>query len=136
MKNLVMDLDGTLTIDDDKVSYEEKKPQFEMIEKLNLYKNMGFKITIFTSRNMKTFQGDTEKIKAHTLPQIVTWLEKNQIPYDELVIGKPWCGEEGFYVDDKAIRPSEFASLEYDEITALLSKENCHNTNKIAGGGD
>lgn len=96
---------------------------------------MGFKITIFTSRNMKTFQGDTEKIKAHTLPQIVTWLEKNQIPYDELVIGKPWCGEEGFYVDDKAIRPSEFASLEYDEITALLSKENCHNTNKIAGGG-
>jgi len=28
-----------------------------------------------------------------------------------------------FYIDDKAIRPSEFASMTYDEIISLLEKE-------------
>ena len=51
------------------------------------------------------------------------WLARHQIPYDEIHVGKPWCGTEGFYVDDKAVRPSEFLALSHDEIHALLAKE-------------
>ncbi|HFM3427384.1 TPA: capsular biosynthesis protein, partial [Escherichia coli] len=45
--------------------------------------------------------------------------EKNNVPYDEIYVGKPWCGHEGFYVDDKAIRPNEFVNLSYNEIKKL-----------------
>lgn len=121
MKKLVIDLDGTLTIDDKNVPYEKKKVNQEVLEKLKIYKKMGFKITIFTSRNMKTYRGDIEKIKALTLPKIKTWLAENHIVYDELIVGKPWCGDEGFYIDDKAIRPLEFSTLDFKEITQLLN---------------
>ncbi|OCR12023.1 capsular biosynthesis protein [Helicobacter pullorum] len=123
MKNIIMDLDGTLTIDEDDKDYANKKPNIAVIEKLKEYKMKGFKITIYTSRNMRTFMGDIEKIKANTLPQIITWLEKHSVPYDDVMIGKPWCGFDGFYVDDKAIRPSEFSTLSYEEIRDLLKKE-------------
>ncbi len=123
MKNLVIDLDGTLTIDDKNLPYEKKKVNEKVREKLEIYKKMGFKITIFTSRNMKTFKGDLSKIKVYTLPKIKIWLEKNHITYDELIVGKPWCGEEGFYIDDKAVRPLEFAELSPKELAKLVSNK-------------
>ncbi|MFB1645184.1 HAD hydrolase family protein [Campylobacter molothri] len=126
MKTIIIDLDGTLTIDDDKVDYCDKNPNLALIETIREYKKMGFKITIFTSRNMRTFNNDVEKIKMHTLPIITSWLDKHKIPYDDIIVGKPWCGFDGFYVDDKAIRPSEFINLKYEEIKELLKKENSY----------
>jgi capsule biosynthesis phosphatase len=35
-------------------------------------------------------------------------------------VGKPWCGEEGFIVDDKAIRPDEFVNHDYEYIKKLI----------------
>lgn len=124
MKTLIIDLDGTLTIDEENVDYINKKPNIALIQTLKDYKKLGFKINIFTSRNMRTFDGELEKIRAYTLPIINSWLKKHDVPYDEIIIGKPWCGYEGFYVDDKAIRPSEFAKLSYEQIKELLKKEN------------
>ncbi|EOH9591994.1 HAD hydrolase family protein [Campylobacter jejuni] len=124
MKTIIIDLDGTLTIDDDKVDYCDKKSNLVLVETIKEYKKQGFKITIFTSRNMRTFNNDIEKIKIHTLPIITSWLDKHKIPYDDIIVGKPWCGFDGFYVDDKAIRPSEFINLKYEEIKELLKKEN------------
>ena len=72
---------------------------------------------------MRTYEGNVGKINIHTLPVIIKWLEEHNIPYDEIIVGKPWCGFEGFYVDDKAVRPSEFMSMNLDEINALLAKE-------------
>jgi capsule biosynthesis phosphatase len=57
------------------------------------------------------------------LPVIIDWLKKHDIPYDEIHVAKPWCGNDGFYIDDKSIRPSEFAQLSYEEIQQLLAKE-------------
>lgn len=124
MKTLVIDLDGTLTIDEENVDYVNRRPNVALIQTLKDYKKQGFKINIFTSRNMRTFNGELEKIKIHTLPIIITWLKKHDVPYDEIIIGKPWCGYEGFYIDDKAIRPSEFINLGYEQIKELLKKEN------------
>lgn len=88
-----------------------------------MYKELGYTITIFTARNMNTFSGNIGKINVHTMPVIIDWLNRNNIPYDEIIVGKPWCGTNGFYVDDKAIRPSEFISLSETEIAELLDKE-------------
>ena len=81
------------------------------------------KIIIFTARNMRTFDGDIEKITENTLPIIKDWLLANNVPYDEIIIGKPWCGMNGFYVDDRAIRPSEFSKMSIDEIQHFFAKE-------------
>lgn len=123
MKNLVIDLDGTLTIDAN-TSYPDKPVNTDVVEKLREYKSLGFNITILTSRNMRTYEGNVGKINIHTLPVIIEWLNRHNVPYDEIVLGKPWCGFDGFYVDDKSIRPSEFSSLTYDQIRELLAKEN------------
>ena len=123
MKRLVFDLDGTLTHDDPDVGYPERAPNAAMVEKLRAYREQGFEIVICSARNMRTYGGDLGKINANTLPVILDWLARHQIPYDEIHVGKPWCGTEGFYVDDKAVRPSEFLALTHDEIHALLAKE-------------
>lgn len=122
MKNLIIDLDNTLTIGDTS-NYQKVLPNNKSIKTLQGYKNKGFNITIFTSRNMRTHNNNIGKINVHTLPIILDWLEKYEVPYDEIIVGKPWCGFEGFYIDDKAIRPSEFNTLSYEEIQDLLSKE-------------
>jgi len=122
MKNIVMDLDNTLTLGES-ASYKDAKPNIETVETLIKYKKQGFNITIFTSRNMRTYEGNIGKINKNTLPIILEWLEKHNIPFDEVIVGKPWCGFDGFYVDDKSIRPSEFNALSYDEIKQLLSSE-------------
>ena len=123
MKRIVIDLDGTLTIDT-KTSYQDKLLNPEVLDACRKYKAMGFEIVISTSRNMRTYEGNVGKINAQTLPIIIEWLQKHNVPYDEIHVGKPWCGFEGFYVDDKSIRPSEFSKLTYDEIRQLLEKEN------------
>lgn len=120
MKKLVMDLDGTLTIDDPNLPYSERLPQLPVIEKLKEYKRNGFSIVISTARNMRTYEGEVGKINIHTLPVVLQWLDDHGVPYDEVIVGKPWCGKEGFYVDDKALRPDEFANMSYEDISKLL----------------
>ena len=120
MKRLVFDLDDTLTINTSGVSYADKLPNLPVIQKLREYKKQGFEIIIQTAINMFTYNCDIGKINANTLPIIIEWLKKHEIPYDEIYVGKPWCGKEGFYIDDRAIRPSEFISMSFDEITKLI----------------
>lgn len=122
MKRIVMDLDDTMsrTRNGD---YSEALPIKPVIERLRELKSQGFEIVINTSRNMRTFEGNIGKINANTLPIIIEWLNYHDIPYDEIYTGKPWCGFEGFYVDDKSIRPAEFVSLSLEEIYVLLERD-------------
>jgi capsule biosynthesis phosphatase len=123
MKRLVFDLDGTLALDEPERPYAERRPNKALIQKLHDYRAHGFEIVICSARNMRTHQNSIGKINALTLPVIIDWLTAHDIPYDEIHVGKPWCGTEGFYVDDKAVRPSEFVALDLEEIRALLAKE-------------
>ena len=122
MKRLIFDLDGTLTISDTS-DYKNVSPNLEVINKLLHYKNLGFEIVISTARNMRTYDRNIGKMNIHTLPTIIEWLDRHSVPYDEIIIGKPWCGTDGFYIDDRSIRPSEFAKLTYDEINQFLAQE-------------
>lgn len=119
IKRLVIDLDGTLTLADTS-DYRNVSPNLPLIEKLREYKEQGFEIVIQTARNMRTHENNVGKITAHTVPIIIEWLQKHDIPYDEIFVGKPWCGHEGFYVDDRAIRPDEFVRMSKSEIDTLL----------------
>jgi capsule biosynthesis phosphatase len=122
MNRIVVDLDGTLTEDDSSRSYAEKRPQPRVVEKLREYKEVGFTITVLTARNMRSFEGNVGLINVHTLPTVLAWLDQHGVPYDEVVVGKPWCGEQGFYVDDRALRPDEFVSLSPAEVSRLFGR--------------
>ena len=119
MKRLIFDLDDTIcsTLNGD---YENSTPNNELILKLKEYKKNGFEIVISTSRNVRTYEGCVGKINANTLPIIINWLKLHDVPYDEIYVGKPWCGKEGFYIDDKAIRPDEFVNYNYSEIAKIV----------------
>ena len=119
MKRLIFDLDDTLCTTQNG-DYANAQPITEVVEKLREYHRQGFTIVINTSRNMRIYQGNIGTINKNTLPIILDWLVRHEIPYDELYVGKPWCGFEGFYVDDKAIRPDELVKLSYAEICQLL----------------
>ena len=93
-----------------------------MRRRLQEYRQNGFTIVLFTARNMRTYNGNTGLIIANTVPVLIDWLQRHEIEYDEIHVGKPWCGFDGFYVDDKAIRPDEFTSLSLSEIEELLAR--------------
>ncbi|MPT12267.1 MULTISPECIES: HAD-IIIC family phosphatase [Comamonas] len=119
MKRIVMDLDETIcsTVNGD---YANSIPKPDVIERMREFKAQGFEIVISTSRNMRTYEGNVGKINANTLPIILGWLDKHKVPYDEIYTGKPWCGTDGFYVDDRALRPDEFVQLSVADIRKLV----------------
>ena len=94
-----------------------------MIANLKEYKEKGFKIVLFTSRNMKTYIGNLELINKYTKPELEVWLTKWNIPYDKVIYGKPWPGKEGFYIDDRSIRPKEFLENDIHTINEICNQD-------------
>lgn len=123
MNSFIFDIDGTICpIKLPNEKYEDLIPYPEMVEKIRLLKKEGFRIVLFTARNMRTYDGDIEKILMYTKPIIENWLEKWDIPYDEIICGKPWPGKEGFYVDDRTIRPDELIKYNLEELKEITIK--------------
>jgi capsule biosynthesis phosphatase len=118
---IVIDLDGTLcAIKDAGKSYADVAPRHDVVETLRQYKSDGFYVIVMTSRNMNTFDGNIGRINAVTARIATDWLDRHEVPYDEIHFGKPWAGHGGFYVDDRAVRPDEFVSRSYDQIRGLI----------------
>lgn len=117
---IVIDLDDTLTDDGSHSDYAAKLPRADVIARLREYSAQGYEIVIFSARNMRTHSGQIGRINLHTLPGVLAWLTEHDVPHDEVIMGKPWCGPGGFYVDDKAIRPDEFVRLSHEQIAALI----------------
>ena len=103
--------------------YIDLIPYGKMITKLKEYKEKGFKIVLFTSRNMKTYSGNLELINKYTKPELEAWLAKWNIPYDEVIYGKTWPGKEGFYIDDRSIRPKEFLENDIHTINEICNQD-------------
>lgn len=120
------DIDGTLCpIKKKEEEYIALVPYKEMIDKLREYKEGGAKIVLFTSRNMNSYNGNIGLINANTAKVLLKWLDKWDIPYDEIIYGKPWPGHHGFYVDDRTIRPDEFLKYSVDELDEICKKSRC-----------
>jgi len=123
-KVVVIDVDGTLADRREPgQSYADVDVQPSVAHRVRSLKDQGYWIILYTSRNMRTYGGNIGQIMCHTAPVLVEWLVRHEIPYDELHFGKPWCGHDGFYVDDRAIRPREFVTLEIEEIEAILRRD-------------
>lgn len=123
-KTIVVDVDNTLCFSPATPGdYANATPIDSMIERLRVFQEEGFYITLFSSRQMRTYEGNLGLINANTLPTMINWLNQHNVPYDEIYLGKPWCGKEGFYVDDRAIRPKEFLTMSNLEIQRMLQEE-------------
>ena len=123
-KCIVLDVDGTLCEKKEpSQTYDQVAPIADAVARVREYRSNGFYIILATSRNMNTYDGNVGLITANTAKVLMAWLDRHDIPYDELHVGKPWAGRDGFYVDDKAIRPDEFTRLSYEEILAIVGKD-------------
>lgn len=122
----VFDIDGTICpLKKKEERYEDLVPFKEMVDKIREYKSEGAIISLLTSRNVNSYQGNIGLINANTAKVLLAWLDKWEIPYDEIVYGKPWPGHEGFYVDDRTVRPDEFLKLTVEEMDEVCRKSRC-----------
>lgn len=121
--SFIFDIDGTLCpIKNKDEKYEDLIPYTNMIEKLRYYKENGAKIILFTSRNMNSYNCNIGLINKNTARILLNWLDKWEIPYDEIIYGKPWPGHKGFYVDDRSVRPDEFLNCTVEELDTICRK--------------
>lgn len=118
--SFIFDVDGTLCpIKKPEENYADLVPYEDMISKIREYKEKGARIVLFTSRTMRTYKGDIDLILKNTAPVLEAWLKKWDIPYDEIIYGKPWPGKKGFYVDDRTIRPEEFINCDIEKMEKI-----------------
>ena len=122
-KVLVIDVDGTIAEMKKGKDYRDLKPNHLVVRKIKHMKELGWRVALYTSRNMRSYDNNIGLINANTAPVLIEWLKLHDIPYDELYFGKPWCGHDGYYVDDRAIRPREFATMSEEEIAALIARD-------------
>lgn len=121
---LVVDIDGTLCgIRPAQQSYADLIPSAPMLDRLREYQTKGYRILLYTSRNMNTYKNNVGLINKHTAPMLLDWLAKWDVPYDEILFGKPWPRKKGFYIDDRTVRPDEFLSMSEEEIQKMLGQE-------------
>jgi capsule biosynthesis phosphatase len=117
---LVVDVDGTLcpvkTKDEE---YGGLAPYGDIVEKIKDYHAQGARIVLYTSRNVNTYNGNLGLINANTAKVLLAWLDKWEIPYHEIIYGKPWAGHRGIYVDDRAVRPDEFLKYSFGELEKI-----------------
>ncbi|KAI4447888.1 hypothetical protein C823_002407 [Eubacterium plexicaudatum ASF492] len=126
--SFVFDIDGTICpIKKKEEKYEDLIPYGEIVHKIRFYKENGAKIILFTSRNMNTYHGNLGLINKNTAKVLLEWLNKWEIPYDEIVYGKVWPGHKGFYVDDRTVRPDEFLTYSVEELSELCLRSRCNN---------
>ncbi len=103
------DIDGTIAELRNKGEfYSEVKPKEGAVETLKKLNEEGHYIILYTARNMETFSGNLGKINAVQGPILYEWLEKYEIPYDEIYFGKP---NADVYIDDKAVKFESWKNL-------------------------
>jgi capsule biosynthesis phosphatase len=122
-KRVVFDIDGVVCKKGSERDYADREPHREVVKRLREYEQAGYYMILYTARNMNTHEGRIGRINADTAKTLLDWLDRYDIPHDEIYYGKPWCGNNGFYVDDKAIRPTELLNNSPEAIQALLERE-------------
>ncbi|MDZ5650605.1 capsular biosynthesis protein [Nitrospirillum sp. BR 11828] len=131
---LVVDVDGTLCpIKVAGQSYADIPPEPLLVGRLRELAAEGWRIILHSARGMRTHDGNLGTINLDTLPTLLDWLKRHEVPYHEVHMGKPWPGDNGFYIDDRAVRPREFLERSLAELDALCERDRLA---KAAGGAE
>ena len=86
---IVIDLDGTICTEEKQFSRSLAKVNPGAKKALNLLKKRGFTLIIYSARTWAEYE------------LTIDWLNKNKIPFDQLILGKP---QGNYWVDDRAIK--------------------------------
>lgn len=123
-KVLVVDVDGTLCdIKAKNDNYIDVAPEPQIVDRLRQMHADGWRIILNSSRGMNSNDGNIGLINRNVMPVMLEWLRRHEIPFDEIHLGKPWPGSNGFYVDDRALRPREFIENDLIGAEALISRD-------------
>lgn len=114
---IVFDLDDTISFTVDR-DWENAYCDPEMRDKINSLYDDGWTIVIYTARGQISCGGSINAIYGKYHDLVLNWLNKNGVKFHELKFGKPLGA---YYVDDKALRPDEFKSLEIKKLSGGLS---------------
>ena len=118
---ICIDLDGVICqLRKADETYEILKPVAGSIEKIKKLKSQGHYIIIYTARRMKTHNANTAKVIADIGKITLDWLAKHEIPYDEIMFGKPWAD---IYIDDNAFRFTKWDYISDDGSSLPVSHE-------------
>ncbi|MCG4272928.1 HAD family hydrolase [Acetobacter senegalensis] len=123
-KVLVVDIDGTLCdIKAQEENYIDVAPEPQIVARLQKMHAEGWRIVLSSSRGMRSNDGNLGQINKIVGPVVLEWLERHNIPFDEIYFGKPWPGQEGFYIDDRSVRPREFIENDLAGVEALIARD-------------
>jgi capsule biosynthesis phosphatase len=118
---IVIDLDGVICpTRKEHESYADLKPIPGAIENLKQLKEAGDYIILQTSRHMKTSESNIGVVTRKIAKITLDWLEKHQVPYDELYFGKP---NADIYIDDRAIRFESWKDISREKLQKLAKEK-------------
>lgn len=115
-------VDYTLYSNDDDIDFTKAIPNHKMIAKIKEYISKGINVTLYTARGMPLTDCPV-KARETRIDDLQIWLNKVGLGDIEVIFGKKWCWMDGFYVDDRCIRPSEFLNNNINQIQKILSDE-------------
>lgn len=96
---ICFDMDGVIAVIAGE--YTNRLPFLRTIEIIQKLKAAGHIICIQTARYMFKRKGNQQEADQYGRPELVAWLEKYEVPYDELYFGKV---PADLYVDDRGCR--------------------------------
>ena len=111
---IVIDLDGTIChLKEENQTYEDVLPVAGVKQVLEAWKSQGHILIIQTARNMATQGSNLGKVMKNVGKITLDWLEKYEIPYDEIYFGKP---NGHVYIDDRALKFQNWEDLSKMDI--------------------
>ena len=96
---MIIDLDGTICSEEKQFSRSLAIANKGAKEALQKIRDKGHTIIIYSARTWAEYE------------LTIDWLKKNNIPFDQLILGKP---QGDYWIDDRAI--------EYDNWEEILKK--------------
>lgn len=92
---LIIDLDGTICTEEKQFSRALARPLPGAIDAIRHLKEKGHTVIIYSARTWAEYE------------LTIDWLQRNNIIYDQLILGKP---QGDFWIDDRAIRHFDWSS--------------------------
>lgn len=123
----VFDLDDTICVTENR-DYANSKPVDAVVSKIRQLKRDGWEVIIYSSRGQVSCKGNLREIERRNRPVVESWLKENDVPYDELIFGKPIAD---LYVDDKAMNVFDFCQSEFHQLNGGGSRKSIYRIGNV-----